>query len=96
MALVAFSATGSHTDVTRPAALRGVRPQDGRQPPGSGNRFAAFGCEHSPASSGTVAIAEIVAHTACTRVHVVRCWHHVSARAPTSTAPATSPARLGA
>ena len=50
--------------MTRPAALSDASSGQ-RQPPASGDRFAAFGCEHSPASSGSVAIAEIVAHTAC-------------------------------
>jgi hypothetical protein len=55
------------TRTVRPAALSDVRPQDRRQPPGSGDRFAALGREHSQASSGRVAIAEIVAHTACAK-----------------------------
>src|SRR5207253_10493228 len=55
------------TRTVRPAALSDARPQDRRQPPGSGDRFAALGRGHSQASSGIAAIAEIVAHTACTK-----------------------------
>jgi hypothetical protein len=66
MALVAFSATRSHTD-GKTGGTRQRSSSGRRQPPRSGDRFAALDREHSPASSGTVAIAEIVAHTACTK-----------------------------
>ena len=42
-------------------------PHGQRQPPGSGDRFTALGREQSPASGGIATIAEIVAHTACTK-----------------------------
>jgi hypothetical protein len=68
MALVALSATRfARGRDGRTGGAQRRSSEDQRQPTGRGDRFAASCRERSSSSSGAKAIAEIVAHTACTK-----------------------------
>jgi len=96
MALGALSATKSRTDMTSPAALSDVRPKTSVSRPAAASDSRPEVTNTRRASSGIEAIAEIVVYTArymCSRLDA----GDTPASAPiTSTAPPTSPARLGA